>query len=78
MTYTSVYVLEVYHPKYKLNWKFMMTDYEISRRKDTIESMRVIRSYPDYKTFPGEEMGDFQESTTETESHSMCHKVSSI
>ena len=45
----SMHVPEAYHPKYKVNWKFMLTGYEISRRNDAIASMKVIGSYPDYK-----------------------------
>jgi hypothetical protein len=43
-----VYVPEAYHPKYKVNLKFMLTGYELSRRNDTIVSMKVIGSYPAY------------------------------
>ena len=43
-----MYVPEAYHPKYKVNWKFMLTGYELSRRNDTIASMKVIGSYPAY------------------------------
>ncbi len=41
-----LYVPEAYHPKYKVNWKFMLTGYELSRRNDTIANMKVIGSYP--------------------------------
>ena len=44
-----IYVPETYPPKYKVNWKIMLTDYEISRRNDTITSMKVIGSYSGYE-----------------------------
>ena len=44
-----MYVPETYHPKYKVNWKFMLTGHEQSRRDDTIASMKVIGSYPTYE-----------------------------
>ncbi len=43
-----MHVPEAYHPKYKVNWKFMLTGYELSRRNDTIASMKVIGSYSAY------------------------------
>jgi hypothetical protein len=43
-----MFIPEAYHPKYKVNWKFMLTGYELSRRNDTIANMKVIGSYPAY------------------------------
>ncbi len=40
------YVPEAHRPKYKVNWKFMLKGYELSRRNDTIANMKVIGSYP--------------------------------
>jgi hypothetical protein len=43
-----IYIPDAYHPKYNVNWKFMLTDYELSRRNDTIASMKIIGSYSAY------------------------------
>ena len=43
-----MYIPDAYHPKYNVNWKFMLTGYELSRRNDTIASMKIIGSYSAY------------------------------